>query len=66
MARLILRLAGVILSIATACVSFILCNYSERATFFAGCGFGLAAILIFSIAVNSGGKKTKKVPAGDK
>jgi|GEM_PF-1845051 hypothetical protein len=66
MVRLIFRLAGVIFSITAACISFILCNYSERATFFAGCGFGLAAILIFSIAVNSGGKKIKKAPSENK
>ncbi|MGD0566477.1 MAG: hypothetical protein ABSA34_03995 [Candidatus Goldiibacteriota bacterium] len=54
--RSILRLVALLFSAAAACASFILCNYSDKPTFFAGCGFGLAAILIFSIAVNSGGK----------
>ena len=56
MAGLILRFIALLFSAAAACASFILCNYSDKPTFFAGCGFGLAAILIFSIAVNYGGK----------
>lgn len=58
MIRSILRLVALLFSIASACVSFILCNYPDKPTFFAGCGFGLAAILIFSIAVNSGRKNS--------
>jgi hypothetical protein len=62
MIRFIFRLTAVIFSAAAACASFILCNSTDKNLFFTGCGFGLVAILVFSIAVNSGKKSDVKKP----